>query len=149
VFGAEQNERMEPQKSYLQELFGNPLLWICLIVITGALLIAGCAHQVNAPLPPGALNAFDADSYRTLSDGHAAIQSIQQDAAAGKLTLDANQKTVLNKAIADVNTADHLYQAYHASGAGDTTALSTAIQQIVADLALLSTVPTAATTPAK
>lgn len=139
---------MDSARNYLHELFKDPMLWICLIVITGALLVAGCAHQVTAapaPLPPGALNAFDADSYRTLADGHAAVQSLQQQAAAGTLTLNASQKTVLNKAITDVNTADHLYSLYHAEAGGDTTALSTAIQQVVADLAALATVPTAAT----
>jgi hypothetical protein len=127
------------RNTYLHDLFHEPLLWICMIVITGALLLAGCAHQAAAPLPPGALNTFDADSYRTLSDGHAAIQSIQQDVSAGKVTLGDTERTVLNKAITDVNAADHLYKLYHANGAGDTTALSQAIQQVVGDLAALST----------
>lgn len=120
-------------------------MWLCLICICLALLFVGCAHQANAPLPAGALNTFDADSYRTLSDGHAAVASIQGDVAGGKLTLDSGQKTVLNKAIADVNTADHLYKLYHASGAGNTQQLTQAIQLVVGDLAALSTAfPTAA-----
>lgn len=134
---------MRPERNtYLHDLFHEPLLWICLIVISGALLIAGCAHQATpAALPQGALNTFDADSYRTLSDGHAAVQSIQQDVSAGTVTLDANQKQVLNKAIADVNTADHFWKLYHAEAGGDTTALTQAIQQVVADLAALATIP--------
>lgn len=137
---------MDSARNYLHELFREPMLWVCLIVITGALLVAGCAHQVTAPLPVGALNVFDADSFRTLADAHAAAESIQKQAAAGTVTLDASQKAVVNKAITDVNTADHLYKLYHASAGGDTTALTTAIQQVVADLAALATVPNAATT---
>jgi hypothetical protein len=140
---------MDSRRNYLQELFDEPILWVCLILICGALLISGCAHQVTATLPPGALNAFDADSYRTLADGHAAVQSLQQQAAGGTLVLTVSQKQVLNKAITDVNTADHLYSLYHAEGSGDTTALSTAIQQVVADLAALATIPNAQTAPAK
>lgn len=105
----------------------------------GVMLLAGCAHQVNAPLPAGALNTFDADSFRTLADAHAAVQSIQGDVAGGKLTLDDGQKTVLNKAITDVNMADHAYKLYHAQGAGDTAGLTQAIQQVIGDLASLST----------
>jgi uncharacterized lipoprotein YbaY len=108
------------------------------------LLLAGCAHRANAPLPAGALNTFDADSFRTLSDGHAAVASIQGDVASGKLTLDLGQKAVLNTAISDVNTADHLYKLYHAQGAGDTQQLTRAIQLVIGDLAALSTAfPTA------
>jgi hypothetical protein len=110
-----------------------------MIVITGALLLAGCVHPANAPLPAGALNTFDADSYRTLADAHAAVQSIQGDVSAGKVTLNDGQKVVVNKAIADVNTADHLYKLYHANAAGDTTQLTQAIQLVVGDLAALST----------
>ena len=143
---------MDSARNYLHELFKDPMLWICLIVICGALLVAGCAHQVTAPaapLPPGALNAFDADSYRTLADGHAAVQSLQQQTAAGTLTLTMSQKQVLNKAITDVNTADHLYSLYHAEASGDTTALTQAIQQVIADLAGLAAIPNAQTAPAK
>lgn len=102
------------------------------------LLLAGCAHKAAAPLPPGALNTFDADSYRVLSDAHAAVQSIHDDAQVGKVSLNEGQKTLVNHVIADVNTADHLYKTYHASGSGDTTALTAAIQELVGDLASLS-----------
>lgn len=102
------------------------------------LLIAGCAHKVAGPLPAGALNTFDADSDRVLSDSHAVVQSIHDDALAGKVTLNDQQKALINHVIADQNAADHLYQAWHASGSGDTTALSQAIQAIVGDLASLA-----------
>lgn len=142
---------MDSARNYLQELFKDPMLWICLIVICGALLVAGCAKVTApaAPLPPGALNAFDADSYRTLADGHAAVQSLQQQTTAGTLTLTISQKQVLNKAITDVNTADHLYSLYHAEAGGDTAALTQAIQQVIADLAGLAAIPNAQTAPAK
>jgi hypothetical protein len=119
--------------------FIRKFAFFALATCLALLFIAGCAKQVTAPLPAGALNTFDADSYRVLSDAHAAIQSIRDDAAAGKITLNAGQKVVVNHVIADDNTADHLYQAYHANGTGDTTALSQAIQALIADLASLST----------
>lgn len=120
---------------------------VCAVML---LFLAGCAHQVNAKLPPGALNTFDADSYRVLSDAHAVVQSIHDDAAAGKVTLNDGQKALINHVIADDNTADHLYKAYHAQASGDTTALSQAIQLLIGDLASLSTAfPTqAAASPA-
>jgi hypothetical protein len=138
-------------RSYVKDLFGEPTMWISLIVICLALMVTGCAHQVTAALPAGALNTFDADSFRVLSDAHATVQSIHDDAAAGKVTLTASQKTLINHVISDDALANHLYQAYHANGAGDTTALSQAIQALIADLASLATaVPTqAAASPAK
>lgn len=118
---------------------------LCLAV----LLLAGCVHsgQTPAPLPPGALNTFDADSYRVLSDAHAAIQSIHDDVVAGKVHLGAGQKLVLNQIIDDSNLADHMYKAYHAQLGGQSTdQLTRAIQQLVADLASLSKLfPTPAT----
>lgn len=145
---------MQPRygfREYAKDLFGEPTMWLALIFICVALLITGCQVKANTTLPPGALNTFDADSYRVLSDAHAVVQSIHDDAAAGKVTLTEGQKALVNHVISDDNTADHLYQAYHASGAGDTTALSQAIQALVGDLASLSTAfPTqAAASPAK
>jgi hypothetical protein len=128
-------------RSYLHDLFHEPTLWVSLIIVCGVLLLAGCAHTVTAPLPAGALNTFDADSYRTLSDAHAAVQSIQQDASAGRVQLDGAQKQTLNKAIVDVNTADHAWKLYHSTGAGDTAGLTQAIQEVVADLAALTSFP--------
>jgi hypothetical protein len=113
------------------------------------MFLAGCQHKAAAALPPGALNTFDADSYRVLSDAHAAIQSIRDDAAAGKLTLNDGQKTLIDKVITDNNTADHLYKAYHASGAGNTAALTQAIQLLIGDLASLSNAFPNQTAPAK
>jgi hypothetical protein len=113
--------------------------WVlCAVVLL--FFVGGCLHQaVTAKLPPGALNTFDADSYRVLSDAHAVVQSVRDDAAAGKVTLNDGQKTLINHVIADDNTADHLYKAYHANASGDTTALSQAIQLLIGDLASLST----------
>ncbi|HMF74288.1 MAG TPA: hypothetical protein VK604_01370 [Bryobacteraceae bacterium] len=122
--------------------------WALLCAVTLLFLGAGCQVKATAKLPPGALNTFDADSYRVLSDAHAVVQSIHDDAAAGKVTLNDGQTALINHVIADDNTADHLYQAYHANASGDTTALSQAIQQLISDLASLSTAFPTQTAPA-
>lgn len=101
----------------------------------------GCAakNTVQAPLPPGAINAFDATSYRVIMDAHAAIESIRNDVASGKITLTATQKAALNQIISDQNTAQDAYKAYHAGASNDTAALSAAVAKVTSDLANLAT----------
>jgi hypothetical protein len=135
----------------LEQKFFHRWAGLAFILAVALLLLAGCQVKANTTLPAGALNTFDADSNRVLQDSHAVVQSIHDDAAAGKVTLNDGQKVLINHVIVDQNTADHLYKAYHANASGDTTALTQAIQAIVADLASLSTAfPTqAAASPAK
>ncbi len=101
----------------------------------------GCAAKKTtpAPLPPGAINQFDATSFRVLADAQAAINSVKSDIAAGKVTPTENEKKVLNQIIADYNTANDLYQSYHSGATNDTTGLSQAINQLVVDIAAVST----------
>jgi hypothetical protein len=54
--------------------------------------------------------------------------------------LNVQQKSILNRVIDDQNAAQQLYIAYHATqGAGDPTKLTQAIQQLVADIAMITT----------
>ena len=101
----------------------------------------GCAAKKTSTttLPAGAINQFDATSYRVLSDAQAAINSVKSDIAAGKITPSQTEKTVLNQIIADYNKANDLYQAYHAGATTDTTALSQAVNQLVSDIAAVTT----------
>lgn len=110
-------------------------------LILAAALICGCQKNVNAPpapLPPGATSQFDATSYRVIEDTHAAIKSLRDSAASGKIVLTPAQKSQMNQVIADQNTAQELWKAYHAAPTGDTTALSAAIQGLVKDIATVT-----------
>lgn len=99
------------------------------------LLLAAC-HKKTATAPvPGAINTFDSTTYRALSDAQAAINSFKADLAAGKLTETPAIKTALNQVIADYNSANALYQAYHASGGGTATApIAAATTQLQTDV---------------
>jgi hypothetical protein len=99
-------------------------------------LLAGCVKNIQAPVP-GQLNAFDATSYRVLTDAQAAIDSVKNSAITAPLT--STQKVVLNQAIADYNIAEASWQAYHAGGTTNTAALTSAINTLVADIAAIST----------
>jgi hypothetical protein len=100
----------------------------------------GCAAKTTVTAPiPGAINSFDSVSYQTLMDAQAAINAVKADVAAGKVTLTATQKTVLNQAIQDYDLAQAAWQAYHAGSTSNTVALTSAINQIVADIAALAT----------
>ncbi len=114
---------------------------VCLAFVVLTLMAAlGCAaKKTNPVLPPGAINQFDATSFRVLADAQAAINSVKSDIAAGKITPSDAQKKVLNQIIADYNHANDLYQAYHAGATTDTTGLSQAITQLINDIAAVTT----------
>jgi hypothetical protein len=82
-----------------------------------SLTLFGCAAKsatTAANLPPGALNAFDAQTYVDLMGTQAVINSLKADLAAG--TIPAAAKSALNTAIASYNIAETAWQAYHATG---------------------------------
>ena len=109
-----------------------PLLLVLLVGL-------GCAAKKPAAmLPAGAINQFDATSYRVLSDAQAAINSVKSDISAGKVTPTEEEKKVLNQIIADYNSANDLYQAYHSQATTDTAGLSRAINQLISDIAAVS-----------
>ena len=76
--------------------------------------MAGCAPK-NQPLPTGAVNAVDAQLNANLQAAHAAVLQYEADVAVGKHTPDATEKAIVNKVIVALNTADPLYQSYHAA----------------------------------
>jgi lysozyme family protein len=78
-------------------------------------------------------------SYTTLMDAQAGINAVKADVSSGKVTLTATQKTVLNQAITDYDLAQASWLAYHSGATTDVTGLTSAINQIVADIAALAT----------
>jgi hypothetical protein len=76
--------------------------------------MAGCAPK-NQPLPTGAVNAVDAQLNANLQAAHAALVQYEADVTAGKHVPSADEKALVNKFIVSLNTADVLYQSYHAA----------------------------------
>ncbi len=105
-----------------------------LIAILAILLCtAGCHKNVQAPVP-GQIDTFDASSFRTLMDAQAAIGSFRADIAQGTLTLNDSQKKIFNQLITDYNTAESLWQLYHAGASNDQAAIQSAVTALVNDL---------------
>ena len=105
------------------------------------LLSSGCSTTPKPQtLPPGALNTFDAQSYVDLMGAQAVLNSVKADYAKGNLPAAA--KPALNTAIASYNVAEAAWQAYHATGTGDTAKVTNSIQQAVADAVTLLTATT-------
>ena len=105
-------------------------------VLALVVIMAACAakNKVPAPLPVGAINSFDANCYRVLADAQAALQSIRDDSTAGKITMNPTQKSIFNQLTFDYNTANHLWQAYHSTGTGNTAPLQAAITKLQSDI---------------
>jgi len=110
--------------------------WFALPIIL-ALLLTGCAAQNPATVShPGAINAFDSNTYDALVTAQGAID------AARPFATTAGQKAVLNKVIAAYNEAKAGYLLYHSQAAGggtvDTTSLSAQIAALVSATANLA-----------
>lgn len=106
-----------------------------------ALLLMGCAHQVTAPIP-GATNAFDSTAYQTLRTAHDIAQSFSTQACSNNgnqpncFTPKPMEKTAINQFIQDLNLADVVYAAYH-SGSQTQAAAQAAITKVQSDQASL------------
>ena len=105
------------------------------------LTLAGC-KPANAPLPTGAINATDAGLNANLQAAHAAVVQYEADVTAGKHTPTAQEKAIVNDLITALNTADPLYQSYHAAlvanpGAGEPANLAAALAAVTANLGQL------------
>lgn len=101
-------------------------------VISGGMLLGlmnfqGC-KPANAPLPPGAINTFDASSYQTLMTAQAALNALKADEAQAPQIAP-----YLNQAITDYNTAESAWQTYHASGS-NSAGLTAALAQLSTDI---------------
>jgi hypothetical protein len=103
--------------------------------------MAGC-KAANTPLPAGAINATDASLNANLQAAHAGLAQYEADVTAGKHTPDATEKTIINKVIVSLNTADALYQSYHAAlvanpAAGEPQQLIDAVMSVTSNLSAL------------
>lgn len=86
----------------------------------------GCAPTVNPPTAPqlgaGYNNQADQDMGTILSGARAFYVSIQQQSAAGTLTLSPTVKTAFNDFGVSLNAAESVYLAYHNGTATQATA---------------------------
>ena len=94
---------------------------IALASIALALCLSGC-KPATTPLPTGAVNTLDAQINEDLQAAHAAVIQYEADVIAGKHTPTANEKVVVNQLIAALNTADPIYQNFHAQLVANPTA---------------------------
>jgi len=104
------------------------------MAILFVLALGGCAHK-PVPLPPGSINSFDATSYDVLMTAQGAINGFKSQVASLPAAQVTKVTPVLDQAIKDYNTAEAAWQTYHAGASGDASALSGALNQLVADLA--------------
>ena len=96
-----------------------------------AISLVGCATKTSTtPLPTGAINQSDATTYRVLADAHAFLLSIKNSVAAGTLILSVSQKKLFNDLIISSNTADALWQQYHAGQVAVLPQLTTATNNL-------------------
>lgn len=106
------------------------------IVFLVLVLLGGCAAGPKPnPLPPGALNQFDATAYMSLMGTKATLESLKADYKAGNLPPSA--KPALNKALKSYSAAEAAWQAYHIAKNGDQTALQAAVAQATTDVVAL------------
>jgi hypothetical protein len=111
---------------------------LALLAIALALPLAAC-KSATAPLPTGAVNTLDASINADLQAAHAAVVQYEADVKAGTHTPTAQEKSVVNTLIAALNTADPLYQSYHAQlvanpAAGEPQQLIDALAAVTSNL---------------
>lgn len=110
-----------------------PLLCAMLMTTVGLSVATstGCAalhHKTQGPLPPGAINQFDADTYNILITAQAAILQ-------AKTTYGREYYGSINIAITAYNTALATYKAWHNAGGGNQGAVQAAITGMLAAVA--------------
>jgi histidyl-tRNA synthetase len=82
-------------------------------------------------LPAGAIDEFDAISYRNLATAQAFLNSLRGSITAGKLTLSPDQKMLFNEVVGYYNLAQDLGHKYHSGTTTDTVEVGKAIAQVV------------------
>lgn len=111
-------------------------------VLAGAMLLTGCTHQPAQAPVPGALNTFDSNAYQALRTAHGIASSLSAQSCtnngnkAGCRTFTANEKSVINQFITDLNTADVTYTAYH-NGAATQAAMQAELTKVQTEQANL------------
>jgi hypothetical protein len=107
------------------------------LALAMCLSVVACANKTTnpPPAPPtGSLNSFDADTNTALQTIHAFVGSMVAQNNSGAITLTVNQKALLNQLVASVNSADVIYQAWHAAGGtGPTAPVQTAVAKAQSD----------------
>jgi histidyl-tRNA synthetase len=82
-------------------------------------------------LPPGAINEFDAMTYRNLMTAQAFLNSLRNSIDEGKLALDGHKKSVFNRVVGSFNVAQDLSKRYHSGATTDTEVVGTAVAEVV------------------
>jgi len=105
----------------------------------------GC-KTASKPLPPGALNTFDATSYDALMQAQATLNVLKTDAPSLEAQVPAF-KGILNQAIKDYDAAEAAWKTYHAGG-GSSASVTAALAVMATDiLKIQGIIPTFATRP--
>jgi len=102
----------------------------------------GCttATAPTPPLAPGYTSQADQTMGEILAGAHSFYTSIQQQSAAGTMTLSATEKQAFNVFAVSLNTAQTVYLAYHANPtAANLAAAQTAVNQVQQQQAALPT----------
>ena len=108
-------------------------------------LATGCSTTPTTPSPtvtaPGYQNAADQQMGEILAGAHAFYLSVQQQSAAGTLTLSATAKLAFNDFGISLNAADQVYLDYHANPTAATEAMAaTAVNAVQVKQAALPVV---------
>ena len=99
-------------------------------------LMACTPATTTPPLAPGYSNSADQQMGEILSGARAFYVSIQQQAAAGTLTLDATTKQAFNTFGVSLNAAESIYLAYH-NGQATQAQAQTAVNTVQSQQAAL------------
>ena len=113
------------------------LLALALLMI---LPVSACKQVTTAQLPiaPGYVSTMDQTMGESLAAAHAFYNSIQQQSAAGTMTLSATEKAAFNTFGVTLNGAQTVYLAYHANPtAANETAARNAVNQVQSQQAAL------------
>ena len=117
---------------------------LAILALALPLMMAACstttATTPAAALAPGYLNATDQQLGEILAGAHTFYTSIQQQSAAGTMTLTVAEKSAFNTFGTSLNAAQAVYLAYHANPtAANLTAAQTAVNTVSAQQAALPT----------
>jgi hypothetical protein len=111
----------------------NKLFLAIALCFTLALPI-GC-NLKSKPLPPGAINTFDASSFDILRTTQGAIEGFNKQFADLPASQQLQIKPALNMTIQYYDAAESAWQDYHRGGGTTSAALSAAINKVVSALA--------------
>ncbi len=108
-----------------------------LCLLSAFLLTGGCKQTgVAPPTAPGYANQADQQMGSILAGARAFYMSIQQQSAAGTMTLSATEKQAFNAFGLSLNAADTVYLAYH-NGQATQAQAQAAVTQVQSQQAAL------------